>query len=45
VVHSDKDEESLYACGCTQKVAVKGCHRYSILAGKDHRYLHEAQWS
>ena len=28
VVHSDNDEESLYACCCTQKVAVKGCHRW-----------------
>jgi len=32
VVHSDNDEESLYACCCTQKVTAKGCHRYSILA-------------
>ena len=30
VVHSDNDEESLYACCCTQKVTVKGCHIYSI---------------
>jgi len=30
VVHSDNDEESLYACCCTQKVTVKGCHRYII---------------
>ena len=29
-MHSDNDEESLYACCCTQKVTVKGCHRYSI---------------
>jgi len=31
MVHSDNDEESLYACCCTQKVTAKGCHRYSIL--------------
>ena len=31
-MHSDNDEESLYACCCTQKVTAKGCHRYSILA-------------
>jgi len=31
-VLSDNDEESLYACCCTQKVTAKGCHRYSILA-------------
>jgi len=31
VVPSDNEEESLYACWCTQKVAVKGCHRYSIM--------------
>ena len=43
VVHSDNDEESLYACCCTQKVTVKGCHRYSILAVTVHRYLHEIQ--
>jgi len=30
---------------CTQKVTVKGCHRYSILAVAVHRYLHEVQWS
>jgi len=30
VVHSDNDEESLYACCCTQQVTVKGCHRYII---------------
>jgi len=35
VVHSDNDEESLYAC--TQKVTVNGCHRYSILAVTVHR--------
>jgi len=45
MVHSDNDEESSYACCCTQKVAVKGCHRYSILAVTVHRYLHEVQWS
>jgi len=44
VVHSD-NEESLYVCCCTQKVIVKGCHRYSILAVAVHRYLHEVQWS
>jgi len=32
VVYSDNDEESLYACCCTQKVTAKGCHGYSILA-------------
>jgi len=37
VVHSDNDEESLYACWCTQKVAVKGCHRCSILTVTVHR--------
>jgi len=31
-VHSNNYEESLYAYCCAQKVAVKGCHRYSILA-------------
>jgi len=45
VVHSDNDEESLYACCYTQKVTVKGCHRYSILAVTVHKYLHEVQWS
>ena len=44
VVHSDNDE-SLYACCCTQRVTVKGCHRYGILAVTVHRYLHEVQWS
>jgi len=44
VVHSDNDEESLYACCCTQKVTVKGCHRCSILAVTVHKYLHEVQW-
>ena len=39
MVHSDNDEESLYACCCTQKVTVKGCHRYSVLAVTVHRYL------
>jgi len=34
-VHWDDDEESLYACCCTHKVAVKGCHRYSIFAVTD----------
>jgi len=43
VVHSDNDEEGLYAWCCTQKVTVKGCHRYSILTVKVHRYLHEVQ--
>jgi len=43
LVHSDKDEESLYTCCCTQKVTVKGCHGYSILAVTVHRYLHEVQ--
>ena len=43
VVHSHNDEESLYACCCTQKVTVKGCHRYSTLAVTVHRYLHEVQ--
>jgi len=43
VVHSDNDEEGLYVCCCTQKVTVKGCHRYSILAVIVHRYLHEVQ--
>jgi len=43
VVHSDNDEESLYACCYTQKVTVKGCHRYSILAVTVRRYLHEVQ--
>jgi len=43
VVHSDNDEESLYVCCCTQKVTVKECHRYSILAVAVHRYLHEVQ--
>jgi len=43
VVHSDTDEESLYACCCTHKVTVKGYHRYSILAVAVHRYLHEVQ--
>jgi len=42
VEHSD-NEESLYACCCTQKVTVKGCHRYSILAVTVYRYLHEVQ--
>ena len=32
VVHSDNDEESLYACCCTQKMTIKGCNSYSILA-------------
>ena len=41
VVHSD-DEESLYAC-CYTQVAVKGCHKYSILAVTVHIYLHEVQ--
>jgi len=45
VVDLDNDEESLYACCCTQKVTVKGCHRYSILAVTVHRYLHKVQWS
>jgi len=45
VVHLDNDEESLYACCCTQKVTVKGCYRYSILAVAVHRYLHKVQWS
>jgi len=45
VVHSDNDEEGLYACCCTQKVAVKGCHRYSISAVTVHRHLHGVQWS
>jgi len=45
VVNLDNDEESLYACCCTQKVTVEGCHRYSILAVTVHRYLHEVQWS
>ena len=46
VVHSDNDEESLYASCCTQKVAVnKGCHRCSVLAVTVHRYLHEVQLS
>ena len=44
VVHSDNDEESLYACCCTQKVTVKGCHRCSILAVTVHEDLHEVQW-
>ena len=43
VVHQDNDEESLYAYCCTQKVAVKGCHRCSILAVTVHRYLHQVQ--
>jgi len=43
VVHSDNDDEELYACCCAQKVTVKGCHRYSILAVTVHRYLHEVQ--
>jgi len=43
VVRSDNDEESLHACCCTQKVTVKGCHRYSILTVTVHRYLHEIQ--
>ena len=43
VVHSDNDEESLYTCCCTQKVAVKGCHRYNISAVTIHIYLHEVQ--
>jgi len=43
VVHLDKDEKGLYACCCTQKVTVKGCHKYSILAVTVHRYLHEVQ--
>jgi len=43
VVHSDNDEESLYACCCTQKVTVKGCRRCIILAVTVHRYLHEVQ--
>jgi len=45
VVHSDNDEESLFACCCTQKVAVIGCHRYSILAVTVHKYIHEVQGS
>jgi len=45
VVHSDNDEESLYACCCTQKVTVKGCHKYSVVAVTVHRYLHKVQWS
>ena len=33
---------SAYATGCcTQKVTIKGCHRYSILAVTVHSYLHE----
>ena len=44
VVHSDNDEESLYACCCTQKMTVKGCHRYSILTVTVHRYLYKVQW-
>jgi len=43
LVHSDNDEESLYARCCTQKVTAKGCHRYSILAVTVHRYLHKVQ--
>jgi len=31
-VHSNNYEESLYAYCCAQKVAVKGCRRYRILA-------------
>jgi len=46
VVHSDNDEEGLYACCCTHKVAVnKGCNKCSILAVTVHRYLHEVQRS
>jgi len=44
-MHLDNDEKSLNACCCTQKVTVKGCHKYSIFAVTVHRYLHEVQLS
>jgi len=44
VVHSDSDEEGLYACCCIVHTE-GGCQRCTTLAVTVHRYLHGVQWS